>query len=105
LSRDLTAQLCPNRDLAIQHGVTVLDAPQLITANDYAEIQVLLINLGNKGFSVKPDMAIAKLIVMPTYQPEIVWHEPNEPRTHHQRQGSTTPPHALSQAMPANVLS
>jgi dUTP pyrophosphatase len=62
------AQLRPKRELAINCGVTVLDAPQVIHASFNDEIQVLLINLGETAFSVRPGMAIAQLSLAPVYE-------------------------------------
>lgn len=58
------AHIRPRRDLAIECGVTILDAPYVITSGDLSEIEVLLINLGEKGVSIKPGMAIANLSVI-----------------------------------------
>lgn len=67
LPTHLEAHLRPKRSLAIEYGVTMLDAPQIIRVEDNAEIQVLLINLGRNGFSVKPGMAIAEMAIAPVY--------------------------------------
>jgi dUTP pyrophosphatase len=94
LSETVEAQLYPNRGLAIHHGITILDAPQVIRAEEDQEIQVLLVNLGDKGFSVKPEMAIAELAIVPTYQPEIFWSDEPE-QAEANNQALSEPPQAI----------
>jgi dUTPase len=57
--------------MAIHYGVTILDAPQVVREGDTDEVQVLLANLGDKGFSIKPGMAIAQMTIVPVYQPQV----------------------------------
>lgn len=64
------AQVRPKRCLAINFGITILDTPQIIAEDDASEIHILLVNLGEKGFSVKSGMAIAQLAIVPVYQPQ-----------------------------------
>lgn len=59
------AQIRPRSGLADQYGITVLNAPATIDPDYRGEIQVLLINLGKKDFSVEPGMRIAQLVVAP----------------------------------------
>lgn len=71
LPTGIEAQLSPVRSMAIHYGVTILDAPQVIREGDDEEIQVLLVNLGDKGFSIKPGTAIAQMSIAPVYQPQV----------------------------------
>ncbi|NJN88859.1 MAG: dUTP diphosphatase [Leptolyngbyaceae cyanobacterium SL_7_1] len=71
LPNGIEAQLSPVRSMAIHYGVTILDAPQVVREGDTEEIQVLLANLGDKGFSIKPGMAIAQMTIVPVYQPQV----------------------------------
>lgn len=71
LPSGVAAQLRPQRSLAINCGVTILDAPAMITEFDQDEILVLLVNLGDRGVVIHPKMAIAQLIIVPAYQPPL----------------------------------
>lgn len=69
------AQLRPERNMAIQTGITILDAPYTICQGDHHEIQILLVNLGDKGCCVKPGMAIAQMTLLPVCQPIVRFAE------------------------------
>lgn len=55
----------PRSGLAINHGITVLNAPGLIDENYRGEIKVVLHNSSSEPFAVKPGDRIAQLIVVP----------------------------------------
>ncbi len=57
------AQVRPRSGLALEHGVTVLNAPGTIDADYRGEIGVILANLGETGFTVTRGMRIAQLVV------------------------------------------
>lgn len=57
----IDAQIRPRSGLALNHGVTVLNAPATIDPNYTGIIKVLLINLGKEPFILKPLMRIAQL--------------------------------------------
>jgi dUTP pyrophosphatase len=59
------AQVRPRSGLALQHGVTVLNAPGTIDCDYRGEIGVLLINLGSEPFEVIRGARIAQLVVAP----------------------------------------
>jgi dUTP pyrophosphatase len=61
----LEAQVRPRSGLAARDGVTVLNTPGTIDADYRGEIQVILINLGDKPFVVTRGMRIAQLVVAP----------------------------------------
>jgi dUTP pyrophosphatase len=58
-------QVRPRSGLAVEHGVTVLNAPGTIDADYRGEIRVPLINLGAEAFTVTRGMRIAQLVVAP----------------------------------------
>ena len=58
-------QVRPRSGLAVQHGVTVLNAPGTIDADYRGEIKVPLINLGDAPFTVTRGMRIAQLVIAP----------------------------------------
>jgi dUTP pyrophosphatase len=56
-------QVRPRSGLAVEHGVTVLNAPGTIDADYRGEVKVPLINLGDAPFTVTRGMRIAQLVV------------------------------------------
>ena len=65
-------QVRPRSGLAVEHGVTVLNAPGTIDADYRGEVKVPLINLGDAPFTVTRGMRIAQLIVAPFASASIV---------------------------------
>jgi dUTP pyrophosphatase len=65
-------QIRPRSGLALQHGVTVLNAPGTIDPDYRGELQVLLVNLGTESFVVKRGMRIAQLVIAPIQHAKIV---------------------------------
>ena len=59
------AQIRPRSGLALNHGITVLNAPGTIDAGYRGEIQVLLINLSDQPFTIEPGMRIAQCVFAP----------------------------------------
>jgi len=64
-------QVRPRSGLAARHGVTVLNAPGTVDEDYRGEVQVLLINHGDKAFTVQSGDRIAQLIVAPVTHVEI----------------------------------
>jgi dUTP pyrophosphatase len=65
-------QVRPRSGLAVQHGVTVLNAPGTIDADYRGEVKVPLINLGAEPFTVTRGMRIAQLVVAPVASVRLV---------------------------------
>lgn len=61
-------QIRPRSGLALKHGVTVCNSPGTIDADYRGEVQVLLINLGQKAFKIERGMRIAQLVIAPVVQ-------------------------------------
>jgi dUTP pyrophosphatase len=59
------AQVRPRSGLAIQHGLTVLNAPGTIDADYRGEIKVALVNLGDAAVVVARGDRIAQLVFAP----------------------------------------
>lgn len=57
------AQVRPRSGLALKHGITVLNTPGTIDADYRGDIGVILINLSNEPFEVKPGERIAQLVI------------------------------------------
>jgi dUTP pyrophosphatase len=62
------AQIRPRSGLALKHGITVLNSPGTIDAGYRGEIGVILINLGQKPFTVTVGMKIAQMVIAPVLQ-------------------------------------
>lgn len=56
-------QVRPRSGLAAKHGITVLNSPGTIDADYRGEIKVILVNLSDTEFEIKPGERIAQLIV------------------------------------------
>jgi dUTP pyrophosphatase len=65
-------QVRPRSGLAVQHGVTVLNAPGTIDADYRGEMKVPLINLGDAPFTVTRGMRIAQLVIAPVVAVRLV---------------------------------
>jgi dUTP pyrophosphatase len=61
-------QVRPRSGLAFSSGVTVLNAPGTIDSDYRGELKIILINLGDKPFTVKNGDRIAQLVVSPVVQ-------------------------------------
>ncbi|RTL90748.1 MAG: dUTP diphosphatase [Hyphomicrobiales bacterium] len=59
------AQLRPRSGLAVEYGVTVLNAPGTIDSDYRGEVKALLINHGGQPFEITRGMRIAQLVVSP----------------------------------------
>jgi dUTP pyrophosphatase len=66
------AQVRPRSGLAVQHGVTVLNAPGAIDSDYRGEIKVILINHGAQPFEITRGMRIAQLVVAPVTRASFV---------------------------------
>jgi dUTP pyrophosphatase len=65
LPEGFEGQVRPRSGLAMQHGVTVLNAPGTIDADYRGEVKAILVNLGDAAFIVRRGDRIAQLIVAP----------------------------------------
>ncbi len=59
------ALVLPRSGLALNHGVTVLNAPGLIDSGYRGEIKVVLVNHGDVDFVYERGQRIAQLLVLP----------------------------------------
>jgi dUTP pyrophosphatase len=65
LPQGFEAQVRPRSGLALNHGVTVLNAPGTIDADYRGEVKVILVNLGDEPFAIRRGDRIAQLVVAP----------------------------------------
>ena len=59
------AQIRPRSGLALEHGVTVANAPGTIDSDYRGEVAVILINLSQQEFTVTSGMRIAQMVIAP----------------------------------------
>ena len=57
------AQVRPRSGLALRHGVTLLNSPGTVDADYRGEVKVILINLGQEPFVVRPGDRVAQLVL------------------------------------------
>ncbi len=67
------AQIRPRSGLAYKNGISVLNSPGTIDADYRGEIKILLVNLSNETYTIKPGERIAQLIIAEHAQAD--WQE------------------------------
>ena len=65
-------QVRPRSGLALNHGVTVLNAPGTVDSDYRGEIKVLLVNLGRETFVVTRGQRIAQLVIQAVSRAEMI---------------------------------
>jgi dUTP pyrophosphatase len=65
------AQIRPRSGLALNHGITLLNAPGTIDSDYRGEIKVILINLGEAPFRIARGMKIAQMVIARYEQAEL----------------------------------
>jgi dUTP pyrophosphatase len=68
--------ILPRSGLALDHGITVLNAPGLIDAGYRGELQVILVNTGHESVGIARGQRIAQLLLQPA--PDVVLAEVDE---------------------------
>ena len=57
------AQIRPRSGLALKHGITIANAPGTIDSDYRGEIAVILLNNGNRAFTITRGMRIAQMVL------------------------------------------
>jgi dUTP pyrophosphatase len=65
------AQIRPRSGLAAKHGVTVLNAPGTVDADYRGELGVLLINHGDRPFTIRRGERIAQMVIAQVARAEL----------------------------------
>lgn len=65
------AQVRPRSGLAWRHGVTLLNSPGTIDSDYRGEIMVLLINLGERPYTIGRAERIAQMVIAPVARAEL----------------------------------
>jgi dUTP pyrophosphatase len=68
-------QVRPRSGLAVRDGLTVLNAPGTIDADYRGEVNVIVVNLGQKECWVRTGDRIAQLVVAPVARAAMQWTE------------------------------
>jgi dUTP pyrophosphatase len=76
LPRGYEAQVRPRSGLALQSGLTILNAPGTIDADYRDEVKVLLINFGDQPVRIQRGDRIAQLVIAPVTR--VRWHEADQ---------------------------
>jgi dUTP pyrophosphatase len=63
LPQGYEAQVRPRSGLALNHGITCLNAPGTIDSDYRGEIKAILINHGDAAFAIKRGMKIAQMVI------------------------------------------
>jgi len=63
LPKGYEAQIRPRSGLALNYGITILNTPGTIDPDYRGEIKIILINLGDKPFTIKKQDRIAQMII------------------------------------------
>src|SRR5215211_1217239 len=71
LPEGVAGLVTPRSGLAIEHGLTLLNAPGLIDPNYRGEIKVILHNTGERRYTVEAGDRIAQLLLVPYWAPEL----------------------------------
>ena len=71
LPEGVAGLVTPRSGLAIDHGLTLLNAPGLIDPNYRGEIKVILHNTGDRRYTVEVGDRIAQLLLVPYWAPEL----------------------------------
>jgi dUTP pyrophosphatase len=66
------AQVRPRSGLASRFGITMINAPGTIDSDYRGEVQVPLINLGKKSFTIDRGMRIAQMLILPVPKVKLV---------------------------------
>jgi dUTP pyrophosphatase len=61
-------QARPRSGLAMKYGISLVNTPGTIDADYRGEVKIILINLGQEPFEIKPQERIAQLVLAPVVQ-------------------------------------
>lgn len=64
-----TGLVMPETRLAVDHMVTMINAPEIVDSTHWGEIVVRLTNHGRRPFGVWPGLTVARFIVVPEAEP------------------------------------
>ncbi len=71
LPEGVAGLVTPRSGLALEHGLTLLNAPGLIDPNYRGEIKVILHNIGEGRYTVEIGDRVAQLVLVPYWAPQL----------------------------------
>lgn len=71
IPRGYEGQVRPRSGLALEHGLSVLNAPGTIDADYRGEVSVILANLGSDTVTIEPGQRIAQMVLAPVIRAEL----------------------------------
>lgn len=72
LPEGFEAQIRPRSGLALKHGISFVNTPGTVDSDYRGEINVIMINFGDKPFIIKRGDRIAQMVINKIETPEIV---------------------------------
>ncbi|MDD5000635.1 MAG: dUTP diphosphatase [Thiomonas arsenitoxydans] len=61
-----TGLISPRHGLAVRHGITLLNAPGIVSADDRDDVSLVLLNLGERPYTIEPGERIAQIVFIHT---------------------------------------
>lgn len=65
------AQIRPRSGLAVEHGISIINAPGTIDADYRGEVKIALVNLGREPVTIKRGDRIAQMVIQQVHQARI----------------------------------
>lgn len=75
LPEGFEAQIRPRSGLAVEKGITIVNAPGTIDSDYRGEIKVILINLGHSDYTIKRGDRIAQMVICPVVTANFIMQE------------------------------
>lgn len=72
IEQGFEAQIRPRSGLALRHGITFVNTPGTVDSDYRGEINVILINLGERPFIIRRGDRIAQMVINKIEMPEII---------------------------------
>ena len=72
LEHGYEAQIRPRSGLSIKHGISLLNTPGTIDSDYRGEIKIIMVNLSNENYYIKPNERIAQLVFSKVYRAELI---------------------------------
>lgn len=72
LPQGCEAQIRPRSGLAFDHGLTLLNSPGTIDSDYRGEIKLIVINLGDKEYTLRRGERVAQMVFAPVVKPELI---------------------------------
>ena len=72
IPRGYEGQIRPRSGLALKHGVGLINSPGTIDSDYRGEIAVIMINWGDKTFTIRRGDRIAQMIICKTHRADLV---------------------------------